>query len=137
MLYLYHAPPSVCAMKVGLVLKEKGLPWDGKILDLRRGDSGEPLGRRRLDDAAESIDGHAVFPHRGRLVNQERLGDALDLLGRRHAAGVVLVNTRLGELGLDVGRLHRLVLSNFRIGETRTMPQKVLHDDRLGRRHIL
>src|SRR6266704_5768461 len=29
--------------------------------------------------------------------------------------GVVLVNTRLGELGLDVGRLHRLVLSNFRL----------------------
>ncbi len=46
------------------------------------------------------------------------------------------MNTRLGELGLDVGRLHRLVLSNFRIGETGTMPQKVLHDDRLGRRHI-
>jgi Glutathione S-transferase, N-terminal domain len=104
MLYLYHAPSSVCAMKVRLVLNEKGLPWDGKILDLRRGDSGEPLGRRRLDDAAENIDGHAVFPHRARLVNQERLGDALDLLGRRHAAGVVLVNTRLGELGLDVGR---------------------------------
>jgi hypothetical protein len=38
MLYLYHAPPSVCAMKVRLVLNEKGLPWDGKILDLRRGD---------------------------------------------------------------------------------------------------
>jgi hypothetical protein len=25
-------------MKVRLVLNEKGLPWDGKILDLRRGD---------------------------------------------------------------------------------------------------
>ena len=71
MLYLYHAPSSVCAMKVRLVLNEKGLPWDGKILDLRRGDSGEPLGRRRLDDAAENIDGHAVFPHRARSRTRE------------------------------------------------------------------
>ena len=46
------------------------------------------------------------------------------------------MDARLGELGLDIGRLHRLVLGDLRIGETRAMPQKVLHDDRLGRRHI-
>src|SRR4029077_187483 len=40
---------------------------------------------------------------------------------------------RLGELGLDVGRLYRLVLGDTRIGETRAVSPKVLHDDRVGR----
>src|SRR5262249_55446974 len=59
-----------------------------------------------------------------------------DLLGWRHAGGIVLVNTRLRELSLDVGRLYRLVLSNLRIGETRAMSQKILHDNRPGRRYV-
>ena len=42
----------------------------------------------------------------------------------------------LGELRRDVGGLHRLVLGDLRIGETRAMPQKVLHDDRSARRYI-
>jgi glutathione S-transferase len=42
MLFLYHAGPSVCAIKVRLVMNEKRLPWDGKILDLRRGDQFQP-----------------------------------------------------------------------------------------------
>src|ERR1700716_733420 len=42
MLFLYHAGPSVCAIKVRLVLNEKRLPWEGKILDLRRGDQFQP-----------------------------------------------------------------------------------------------
>lgn len=37
MLLLYHANPSVCAIKVQLVLNEKGLQWDGKVLNLQRG----------------------------------------------------------------------------------------------------
>ena len=42
MLFLYHAGPSVCAIKVRLVLNEKRLPWEGKILDLRSGDQFRP-----------------------------------------------------------------------------------------------
>jgi glutathione S-transferase len=38
MLYLYHAVTSVCAIKVRLTLAEKALPWEGELLDLRRGD---------------------------------------------------------------------------------------------------
>ena len=63
MLYLYHAPSSVCAMKVRLVLNEKGLPWDGKILDLRRGDQFDPEYRK--------LNPNSVVPtlvHDGRVV---------------------------------------------------------------------
>jgi glutathione S-transferase len=42
MLYLYHGTTSVCAAKVRLALSEKGLPWDGEILDLQRGDQHKP-----------------------------------------------------------------------------------------------
>jgi glutathione S-transferase len=42
MLFLYHAGPSVCAIKVRLVLNEKSLPWDGKLLNLQRGDQFQP-----------------------------------------------------------------------------------------------
>jgi len=38
MLYLYHGTTSVCAIKARLALQEKGLKWDGEILDLHRGD---------------------------------------------------------------------------------------------------
>ena len=38
MLYLYHGTTSVCAIKARLALHEKGLQWDGEILDLHRGD---------------------------------------------------------------------------------------------------
>ena len=63
MLHLYHAPPSVCAIKVRLVLKEKGLPWDGKMLDLRRGD--------QFDQEYRKLNPSAVVPtlvHDGRVV---------------------------------------------------------------------
>jgi glutathione S-transferase len=62
-LFLYHAPPSVCAMKVRLVLAEKGLPWEGRLLDLRRGDQFEPEYRK--------LNPNAVVPtlmHGGRVV---------------------------------------------------------------------
>ena len=46
MLYLYHASPSVAPVLVRIVLQEKGLPWDGKILDLLRGDQFQPEYRK-------------------------------------------------------------------------------------------
>jgi len=50
-------------MKVRLVLNEKGLPWDGKILDLRRGDQFDPEYRK--------LNPNSVVPtlvHDGRVV---------------------------------------------------------------------
>ena len=42
MLYLYHHDTSVCAAKVRVVLTEKGLAWDGEMLDLNGGDQFKP-----------------------------------------------------------------------------------------------
>lgn len=38
MLYLYHGSTSVCSAKVRIGLAERGLDWDGQILDLSNGD---------------------------------------------------------------------------------------------------
>jgi len=38
MLTLYHAGPSVSAIKVRLVLHEKNLPWDSRLVHVHRGD---------------------------------------------------------------------------------------------------
>jgi len=38
MLTLYHAGPSVSAIKVRLVLHEKNLPWESKLVQVHRGD---------------------------------------------------------------------------------------------------
>ena len=42
MLHLYQGSTSVCSVKVRLVLVEKGLAFDGKTLDLQRGDQHRP-----------------------------------------------------------------------------------------------
>jgi glutathione S-transferase len=42
MLFLYHSTTSVCAIKVRLTLAEKGLAYDGKLLNLREGDQHKP-----------------------------------------------------------------------------------------------
>lgn len=46
MLRLYHGSTSVCAIKARLTLAEKDLPWDGVLLDLRRGDQYKPEYRK-------------------------------------------------------------------------------------------
>jgi glutathione S-transferase len=63
MLFLYHAAPSVCSIKVRVTLAEKDLAWDGKILDLQRGDQFQPDYRK--------INPNAVVPtliHDGRTI---------------------------------------------------------------------
>jgi glutathione S-transferase len=68
MLYLYHGTTSVCAAKVRLVLSEKGLPWEGEILDLQRGDQHKPEYRK--------LNPNAVVPtlvHDGRVVIESTL----------------------------------------------------------------
>ncbi len=42
MLTLYHHPTAVCAAKVRLVLAEKQLTWDGRIVDLSHGGQRRP-----------------------------------------------------------------------------------------------
>jgi glutathione S-transferase len=42
MLYLYHGSTSVCSVKVRIVLAEKGLDFEGEILNLQRGDQHRP-----------------------------------------------------------------------------------------------
>lgn len=42
MIKLYHGTTSVCAIKVRLVLAEKGVSWEGEILNLQRGDQHAP-----------------------------------------------------------------------------------------------
>lgn len=42
MLYLYQGSTSVCSVKVRLALAEKGLAFEGEVLDLQRGDQHRP-----------------------------------------------------------------------------------------------
>jgi glutathione S-transferase len=42
MLTLYHADTAVCAAKVRLVLAEKNIAFDGKLIELGRGDQFAP-----------------------------------------------------------------------------------------------
>ena len=42
MLVLYHHGSSVCAAKVRLVLAEKKLDWEGRYLDILKGDQFDP-----------------------------------------------------------------------------------------------
>jgi len=42
LLFLYHHNSSVCAAKVRIVLAEKNLTWEGKLLDLNGGDQFKP-----------------------------------------------------------------------------------------------
>ena len=39
---LYHSKMSVCAAKVRMLLAEKQIEWDGRLLDLRAGDAQSP-----------------------------------------------------------------------------------------------
>lgn len=42
MLYLYHGTTSVCSVKVRIALAEKGLGFEGEVLNLQRGDQHRP-----------------------------------------------------------------------------------------------
>ncbi len=68
MLRLYHASASVAPVMVRIVLHEKGLPWESKILDLLRGDQFQPEYRK--------INPKAVVPtlvHDGHTITESRL----------------------------------------------------------------
>jgi glutathione S-transferase len=88
MLTLYHAAGSVCAQKVRIALSEMGLPWEGRLLDLAKG---EQLGPDYL-----ALNPEGVVPtlvHDGLVVRESSLIveyldglQALPLMPR-HAAG--------------------------------------------------
>lgn len=42
MLILYHGDTAVCAAKVRVTLAEKDIPWEGRRIDLKRGDQFDP-----------------------------------------------------------------------------------------------
>lgn len=42
LLILYHGATAVCAAKVRVTLAEKRIPWEGKLIDLKRGDQFDP-----------------------------------------------------------------------------------------------
>jgi glutathione S-transferase len=63
MLTLYHGTTSVCAIKARLALEEKGVAYDGPILDLRKGD--------QFDPAYLKLNPNAVVPtlvHDGQVI---------------------------------------------------------------------
>jgi ganglioside-induced differentiation-associated protein 1 len=63
MLFLYHGDTSVCASKARLALAEKDLAWEGKLLDLRKGEQHAP--------SYLKLNPNAVVPtlvHDGRVV---------------------------------------------------------------------
>ena len=65
MLVLYHGANSVCSVKVRIVLAEKGLQWDGRHIDLPKGEHLRP-------DYLE-INPRAVVPvleHNGALIRE-------------------------------------------------------------------
>jgi glutathione S-transferase len=67
-LYLFHGTTSVCAIKVRIVLAEKGLDWNGETLDLMRGDQHRPEYAR--------INPNRVVPtlrHDGRILIESTL----------------------------------------------------------------
>jgi glutathione S-transferase len=64
-LFLYHGDTSVCASKARLVLAEKDLAWEGKLLDLRKGEQHAP--------SYLKLNPNAVVPtlvHDGKVVTE-------------------------------------------------------------------
>ena len=103
MLYLYHHNSSVCAAKVRVVLAEKDLAWDGKMLDLNAGDQFEP-------DYVK-LNPKSVVPtlvHDGRVITEsnviiEYLDDAFVEPALRPTAAYNRARMRLWLQRLDTG----------------------------------
>lgn len=63
MIDLYHHGSSVCAAKVRFALAEKGIPWNGRYIDILKGD--------QFDLAYMALNGKAVVPtlvHDGKVI---------------------------------------------------------------------
>ena len=65
MLTLYHYDTAVCAAKVRVTLAEKAIPFEGKIIDLQRGDQFAPEYRQLNPSAAVP-----VIVHDGRTLTE-------------------------------------------------------------------
>ncbi len=63
MLTLYHADTAVCAAKVRVTLAEKGLKFEGRLLDLHKGDQFQPEYRKLNPNAVVPtlVDGDRVI----------------------------------------------------------------------------
>ena len=65
MLILYHGANSVCSIKVRLVLHEKQLDWQGRHIDLPKGE--------QFSEAFLAVNPRAIVPvldHDGRLIHE-------------------------------------------------------------------
>ena len=65
MLMLYHGANSVCSIKVRLVLNEKQLDWQGRHIDLPKGE--------QFSEAFLAVNPRAIVPvldHDGRLIHE-------------------------------------------------------------------
>ena len=80
MLTLYHFPSSVCAAKVRLVLQEKELPWESRIIEILKGEQFEAWYVALNPNAVVPTlvhDGEAICEIRGHLrISRRRLSAA-------------------------------------------------------------
>jgi glutathione S-transferase len=76
MLALYHAPHSTCSQKVRILLAEKGLEWESRLVNLRRFEHLEPAFLAMNPDAMVPVLLHDGRVLRNSLVISEYLEDA-------------------------------------------------------------
>jgi glutathione S-transferase len=76
MLALYHAPHSTCSQKVRILLAEKGLEWESRLVNLRRFEHLEPAFLAINPDALVPVLVHDGRILRNSLVISEYLEDA-------------------------------------------------------------
>lgn len=76
MLALYHAPHSTCSQKVRILLAEKGLEWESRLVNLRRFEHLEPAFLAVNPDAMVPVLVHDGRVLRNSLVISEYIEDA-------------------------------------------------------------
>ena len=82
MLILYHHGSSVCAAKVRLALAEKGIEWEGRYVDILKGDQFTPEFRKLSPKALVPVlvDGDRVTCE-STIINAEAGGVSLQYPG--------------------------------------------------------
>ncbi len=95
MLILYHHNISVCAQKVRLALSEKQIPWQGKHLDLMRGEQLSPEFRKINPKAVVPAIVHDGAPVIESTVILEYLEDAFPARPLRPATALARARMRL------------------------------------------
>ncbi len=95
MLTLYHHNISVCAQKVRLALAEKQIPWDGRHVDLMRGEQLTPEFRKINAKAVVPVIVHDGVPVTESTVILEYLDDAFPVRPLRPGSALARARMRL------------------------------------------